>query len=565
MKHDLETTALPTQPLKPKFQLISHRTLHYVIMLCAMVILAGHEKTNPKIGHSYIDFYQQQCQKLIEIQSATLISKDTNEKSAINSTIEILVSQFYNLRNFKPVWTINFKTTENYKTLTEILDSAKYFGFPDNFFHAEQIKLLQKEFTESAKTNNLKKRIELEIACSKEMFHLLISLNKGIIQTDTTSTFQNFVRHLPTMVNNALENGKFSDVVNDIQPNLIIYRSLLTSIPSFQNLHTIIDNSSASALNEQQIAQIMNYAEILSVPHFDSVNTCESVLLKFQHIYNLPADGTFNKPTHLQIQKIFDYRTYQICLNLDRLRKINSSEDSYLFINIPEYKLHLIENNIETEVYNVIVGNEKTPTPVLSSRIDKIITNPCWTVPRSIAENEMISKIKKDSTYLKRNGYIIVTGKEKPVDISSIDWNSKNPLGGDLWIRQLNQKDNALGNIKFLFPNEHQVYLHDTPGKHLFKKEKRAFSHGCIRLQNPQELAQKLADKYNKQTNAHVNIEILLKKNSSSVIELEKAFEIHICYLTCEADSDGTILFLDDIYKLDETEINALFRSRQAI
>lgn len=561
MQHEQTTTAKPAQPTTRRFRFMLPKALHYFFLISAMVILAGHEKTSPHIGDTDIDFFLQDCQKSIEILSQT----NSSDSASLNAHIQTLVSAFYTIRDFKPVWTINFKINEKYDELKSVLDSANYFGFPDEFFQTDRMISLQNDFFESARTNDIRNRIEFEMVCTQEMFRLLIALNKGIIISDTSISFRNFSRHLPEMVNNALNNNKFSDVINNLQPNLIAYNTLIGSIPSFQELHKIVDDSTISNVNDRQLAQIMFYTGILTSPGFDSVTTGKSTLEKYQKLSNLMVDGTLNQQTIESIRKIFDYRFIQICLNLDRLRKINNTEDNYVFINIPEYKLSLVENNKETEVYKVIVGDEETPTPVLSSRINKIIVNPNWTIPQSIVENEMISKIKKDSTYLQRNGFIVVTGKEKLVDINTINWSAKNPLGGDFYIRQPGGDDNALGKIKFLFPNEYSVYLHDTPGKHLFKKEKRAFSHGCIRVQNPQKLAQKLAEKYNVNTGEQVDINEMVLKSKTKAITLEKAVEIHLGYITCQANENGTIIFLEDIYKLDNSEINTLFHYQPAI
>jgi murein L,D-transpeptidase YcbB/YkuD len=446
-----------------------------------------------------------------------------------------------------------------------MLDSANYFGFPSDYLNSKNLVQLQKEFSESSKTNELTKRIELELESTREMFRILIALNKGIVSSDSTPGFRNYVKHLPTILNNAISNGKLNEIVTHIQPGFIAYKSLISSVPNFISIQNSIAKTGENNISDSLLAQSLFYAGVLTFPEFDSAMSREASIRKFQEIHHLPVDGNLNNITLSEIKNTLKQRFSLICLNLDRMRKIYSTEDNYVFVNIPEYKLHLIENNKESEIFNVIVGNEETPTPVLSSRLEYFILNPCWTVPRSISDNEMLTKIRKDSTYLQRNGYLIVDNSENPVDMNSIDWNSKNPLGGNYWIRQTNSKDNALGAVKFLFPNKHQVYLHDTPGKHLFKKEKRAFSHGCIRLQNPQKLAQIFSDKYSSSNNKTQDIKALIDKKESKVITLSKTIEIHLAYVTCVSDEKGNIVFLKDIYNLDESELNSLFTGQSSI
>jgi lipoprotein-anchoring transpeptidase ErfK/SrfK len=564
MTNDLQTTEKPIQSSFQKFRLLFTKAMKYGLLICAMLFLAGHKKNIPPTQDSTIDFYLGECQKNIEIQTSGLNSS-LNIESTFDIQLNRLVTEFYSIRDYKPAWTFNYKTNKNFELLENMLDSSTYFGFPENYFKSESVHKLEAGFLKYSKSGDLRDRIELEILSTKEMFRLLVSLNKGFYQNDTVPQFRNFSTHLPSTVNNALDNDKFSDAISYLQPNLLAYKSLLKSIPDFLQSFGLVKDSSLYALAPEKVSKVLFYAGILPNSNTQSKEEQTLAISKFQEKHNLPADGTLNDSTILQIKQNFEYRFEQICLNVDRLRKLNNSEDNYIFVNIPEYKLHLVENNKETEVYNVIVGAEKTPTPLLSSRINMIIVNPTWTVPNTIVENEMISKIRKDSTYLQRNGFVVVTGKEKLVDMSQIDWSSTNPLGNNLYIRQPGGGDNALGKVKFLFPNTYSVYLHDTPGKSQFKKEKRALSHGCIRVQNPEKLAQKLADDYNLVPGDKINITEMVKTSKTRGIELEKTIEVHLSYITCNTNEKGEVIFLDDIYKLDKREISGLFQQKQAI
>ena len=168
----------------------------------------------------------------------------------------------------------------------------------------------------------------------------------------------------------------------------------------------------------------------------------------------------------------------------------------------------------------------------------------------------MLNKIRRDSTYLKRNGFFIINWREEIVDESEINWNNNDPLGNRYWIRQINSKSNALGQVKFIFPNDYSVYLHDTPSKRLFSEEKRAYSHGCIRLENPDKLAQYLTQKDNSRSE---NFNNLLSTSERQVIDLSKKVDIHIQYITCSTFEDNDLVFYNDIYKLDQDELKVVF------
>jgi murein L,D-transpeptidase YcbB/YkuD len=250
-------------------------------------------------------------------------------------------------------------------------------------------------------------------------------------------------------------------------------------------------------------------------------------------------------------------------LNLNRLRIFNNSEEDFLYVNIPEFKLHVVEGKQEKEFFNVIVGKEETPTPVFSGNIEKVIANPYWTVPKSIAINEMLPKIRRDSTYMQRNGYYVINSHEEVVDISELDWSSSDPFGNKYCIRQINSTNNSLGLVKIIFPNEHSVYLHDTPARGLFKRKNRTFSHGCIRLENPDKLAQYLTDKYI--SPQKVNINNIIKSRKNREVLLEKKVNIHIQYITCSGSDNAELEFYNDIYKLDKQEISTIFPEQAEI
>jgi murein L,D-transpeptidase YcbB/YkuD len=169
----------------------------------------------------------------------------------------------------------------------------------------------------------------------------------------------------------------------------------------------------------------------------------------------------------------------------------------------------------------------------------------------------MVYKIRKDSTYLKRNGFFVINNFEEKIDASIIDWNQNDPLGKKYWVRQINSSHNALGQVKFIFPNDFSVYLHDTPSKRLFKNENRTYSHGCIRLENPDKLAQYLSDTYYKEKD--LNFKKIISKKHRQEIKLSEKINIHIQYITCTGDENNDMVFYNDIYDRDKEEIKVVF------
>lgn len=499
-----------------------------------------------------------QLNSLIKLQISalnTLNNADTSQD--LNHQINNLLVKFYENRNFELAWITNYKTTNQFAEYTNLLDSAKYWGFPFDYFEYEKIKTLQKQLSKVDPENHLNNLINLELITTYSSIKFLIYLNQGIVEQDTSNLFKTFLSSLPEYLENSLKNNQVRNSIIAVQPDLVEHQKILKSLSFFIDLNLSIAYTTPAFIDDQLLAKSLYYSGITSKQNFDTTNTRIEALYKLQDRYHLLQDTILNDSTHKVLVNALQKRYYQACLNLHRLRRLNYSGSNYLFVNIPEFKLHVIEQNKTKEVFNVIVGKKKTPTPTLASSIEKVIANPYWTVPRSILTNEMIHKIRKDSTYLKRNGYFVINNFEERIDESAIDWNNSDPLGNKYWVRQINSQHNALGQVKFIFPNDFSVYLHDTPSKNLFKTENRTYSHGCIRLENPDKLAQYLSDNYYNQEN--LNFKKLISNQKRQEIELSEKVNIYIQYITCTGDENNDMVFYNDIYDRDSEEIKVIF------
>ncbi|MBU8892839.1 MAG: L,D-transpeptidase family protein [Bacteroidales bacterium] len=531
----------------------------YASLISFFILLSSYQLPTSRLNNKLVDVNSGPLQSLLEIK---LKSESNQTKSDtlqdINKQINELLVKFYENREFKPAWINKFATNHQYKALINLLDSSNYYGFPFDYFNTERIHGLKTQLENNEYNYDfLKHRIDLELSATYSAFKFMIYLKHGIIEKDTSSDFLTYIETLPEILNRAVNQTNLKTDILSVQPDLVHHRNLLNSLPYFIDLHYSVKYTTPAFIDDKMLAKSLYYAGITTAPVFDSTNLKSDALFKLESQYQLPKDTLLNVPTHQILVSLLEYRYFQTCLNLNRLRILNHSGENYLFVNIPEFKLHVIESNVEKEAFNVIVGKKGTPTPIFSSNIEKVIANPYWTVPRSILSNEMLHKIRKDSTYLKRNRYFVINNYEERVDESIIDWNEKDPLGNKYWLRQMNSRYNALGQVKFIFPNNHSVYLHDTQSKGLFKRENRTFSHGCIRLENPDKLAQYLTDNFNTQ---HENdIERLISENERHVIDLSEKVKIHIQYITCSTTQNSDMIFYDDVYNLDKEEIMAIF------
>ena len=294
----------------------------------------------------------------------------------------------------------------------------------------------------------------------------------------------------------------------------------------------------------------------------DSASFDESLdqaVRRFQRRHGLEPDGVVSAATRAELNVSAAARAEQIALNLERWRWLPQDLGRRrILVNIAAQELQVVEDEEVVLSMRVVVGMQYKRTPVFSDTVRYIVLNPNWHVPRSIAVEELIPKVQADPTYLERFGMkLMTTGpNSQEVDPSTIDWTSVRADSFPYRFRQEPGRLNALGRIKFMFPNQYDVYLHDTPSRSLFERAQRDFSHGCIRVEKPMDLATYLMRKNSKW--GREAIETALDEGTERTIYLPKPMPIHLLYWTAWADGDGTIQFRTDINALDKSLANAL-------
>ena len=221
-------------------------------------------------------------------------------------------------------------------------------------------------------------------------------------------------------------------------------------------------------------------------------------------------------------------------------------------VNTANFELDIIENGQSVTSTRAIVGRKKRPTPALSQKITYMELNPYWNIPHKIAIDDILPNIKEDPNYLKAKNIRVFENWEddaNEINSESIDWDTVTKENFAYKLRQDPANSNALGHVKFIFPNEFSIYLHDTPARELFNKTKRTFSSGCIRIEKPIELAAYLLTDNSNWTYEKLTIAVNSKKTRT--IFLPDPMNIHILYWTAWVDRDGTVNFRDDIYGRD--------------
>jgi len=289
----------------------------------------------------------------------------------------------------------------------------------------------------------------------------------------------------------------------------------------------------------------------------------KKAIKRFQKRHGLHSNGNLNGSTRKKMNISVEWKIKKVLLNLDRIKCLpDQPEDRYVMVNIPDFRLYYKEQGVEKLSMRVIVGDKTHHTPIFSSEISFIVLNPYWIIPDSIVKQEMIPNILKNPNYLAERNYEVRTSyntKRSPIDATKINWAKVLRQGQTKRYKFMQPPGpkNALGKIKFKFPNKFAVYLHDTPNKKLFKKGQRAFSHGCIRIAEPNALLAMFAP-HEKSVNYSRSQRILKGKNKTQ-LNLSTPVPVHIVYLTAWINSDGLLHYRNDIYNYDGKQKRAIY------
>ncbi len=292
----------------------------------------------------------------------------------------------------------------------------------------------------------------------------------------------------------------------------------------------------------------------LALPHSEDTGydtALADAVRAFQRSKGLRDEAVVGRQTLAALNEEISSDPYADALvNMERWRWLpRDLGRTHVFVNIPEFHARVVSDGAVVHETRVIVGTEKNQTPIFSDAIQFLIVNPSWNVPYSIARKEMLPKLQQDPTYLARQGIEVVHvrgGRRQVLDSTAIDWTNTSLKG--LHFRQPPGERNALGHIKFMFPNEHSVYLHDTPSRNLFGRASRAFSHGCVRVEDPFALAEALLGTRNGWTKDKVK---RLVGGAERRINLPEKIPVHLAYFTAWVDGGGVLKKHADIYGHD--------------
>lgn len=528
------------------------------------------------------------------------------------------LKHFYSERNFQPHFIKSFEEKSFIDSLLNVLSKADEQGLNPERYHFTQIK---EEFFNSIKDNTEKLEryrhlANTELLVCDAVLKYSYHMHYGVVNP-TKIFLDSYYLPIPDSSSRdlfqPLKQSNSIQYLNDIQPKNKKYKDLqaaLKHFKAFENLEwqKIPTPAKKIKLGDRDTSLIQIAKRLMALGFVDALKVkideysfydslFATVIKNFQRANGFIDDGVINKNTIDKLNTTPNEYINKIKVNLERFRWIDYSDTSrYILVNIPDFRLYVIENGKETFDITVCTGRkrfanfenqyqlykqtknwrqkpEDWETPSMYGEISHLILNPTWTVPVSIMREEIASKVRRDSTYLsKANFKVYKNGIQiNPDEVKLNDLYSNNI---PYTIIQNPGNGNALGKIKFMFDNPFGIYLHDTPTRAPFSYANRAVSHGCVRVEKPLKLAEYILNNNSNWTIDYLKIEIGSKVNDKSIAEefnqkrselrknssygpttqvkLDKNIPLFIDYYTAWLDKNGFVNFRDDVYRKDK-------------
>ena len=478
--------------------------------------------------------------------------------------------RFYTNRDFELAW----NSDKNKKDLLESIESSFDEGLDPKDYHLERIKKLLTNSKKGELTNS--QLVDMDLLMTDALLLYASHLLEGKLeQSDLRKTWDVERNEGPSnpdsLLTTTLHNQNIKVILEDLKPDNKMYRLMkfhLKKLRAEAEKGGWPEVSEGEVLkpgdSDQRIVEIRKF--LVAVGDLDEKpfdyeevfdEELERAVKKFQKRHKLTSDGVIGKETIEQMKVPVEDRIDMILLNLERTRWVfQQPDDDFLLVNIAGFQLKRITNGSEVFDSRVIVGKYNKETPVFKGVMKYIVINPTWILPYSIATHETLPQLKKDPRYLAAKHMEVIDKKGNILDPDKIDWSIYSAGNFPFIIRQKAGPWNALGEVKFIFPNKYLVYLHDTPSRGLFNEQDRAFSHGCIRTEDKWGLLMSLMNEPEVWNMDKINE--ILKSGETTRIDLPKPINIYLVYLTAAVDQENNLLFMKDIYKRDKAVLNAM-------
>ena len=463
-----------------------------------------------------------------------------------------------------PAWT----NPDAVRALATAIDQAWREGMNGRDYHQDQVQgLLEGTLVLNA--------AERDLLLTDSLVRLTYHYALGKVDPGKYVASWNFDRDLPeidpvTWLGEAIVNGGIGAGLDSLKPATPVYHNLVLALAEYRLIaerggwKSVADGPTLRPGDrDPRVAQLRRrlLAEgsdglraAAEADYFDA--GLEQAIIRFQARYRLDADGVVGRQTLAAMNVPVERRVGQIRVNLERARVLRGIPPTAVIVDIAGFEVALFRDDQRLLHSRAQIGRPYRSTPVFRDVITYIEINPTWTVPPTIFAKDVLPAIKRDPGYLKTKNMQVLTMQGAEVDPATVDWQLYPGQGFPYMIRQSPGPHNALGRVKVMFPNEHMVYLHDTPNRELFERSERTFSSGCIRVEHIEQLAELLLD--DPQLWNLAAIDAAIDSRETRRVSLRQPMPIYLVYWTVQVQADGEVQFKHDPYDRDALIIKVL-------
>lgn len=472
----------------------------------------------------------------------------------------IVLPALYEKYNYQPIWT----NPDSVRQLVDAIEDSYHDGLTPEDYHLTLIQQLQEQL---AVKPDPAKQAELDVVLTDSLVRLGYHLLIGKVDPESLDSNWNMDRTLeldPMLrMSTAIDTAQVTGLVASFHPQAGFYHDLKQALADYRKIQArggwpqvpagetlkpgMTDPRITTIRQRLAVTGDMPAVSMESALYDDAV---EAGVKQFQQRHGLEADGVVGKGTLAAMNVPVEARIDQLRVNLDRARWVlHDLPQDFVVTDIAGFNVQYIRDGQEAWKTRAQVGKAYRKTPVFRDRIRYIEFNPTWTIPPTILKNDILPKVKKDPEYLRNKNMVVLDQQGTQIDLATIDWSQYPGKGFPYLIRQQPGPKNALGRVKFIFPNKHAVYLHDTPHKSGFGRAERAFSSGCIRIQDPFHFAELLlADKPDWD---RAKIDAVVESRETTRVNLTDPLTVMLLYWTAAVDDEHRVVFKQDIYGRD--------------
>ncbi len=496
------------------------------------------------------------------------------------------VARYYHQAAFKLAWTRPTGPTGRIDSLLARLRAADQDGLRPVDYHVTAIDSLLRRLRAQSDAGPVapSRLVDLELLCTDAFLLYGLHLLTGRVAPKTTTpswTLEGRRADLVEHLDRALTESSIRPVLASLRPPHPEYDALRGALARYRRIAdaggwpTLPDGPTLkTGTQHPQVPLLRRRLQVTgdlsgAAPGEDSLAfdaRLHDAVSRFQTRHGLEVDGVVGPATRTALNVPAEQRIEQIKVNLERWRWLPATLGAlHVRVNIAGFELRVVENGTDRLRMRVVTGQAYRQTPVFSDQISYLVFNPYWHVPHSIAVKDKLPEFRRDPTRASAQGFEVLRGwgaDATPIDPSTIDWERLSASNFPYRLRQRPGPQNALGQVKFMFPNPHSVYLHDTPARALFRRAERSFSSGCIRVEHPVDLAATLL-RHNEGWSRE-RIQKVMTGNTEQTVLLTQKVPVHLLYLTVQAAPDQPVHFRRDVYDRDGAVATALAAPPQA-